>query len=128
MKSHHVTIVDDDDAVRHSLQALLEAAGLAVDAFPSGEDFLAAAPATACVILDLHLPGLDGIETMRRLHRSGSATPVILISARLDSGARHRATLAGAVAMVEKPLRECLLLDCIRQALDPGLAASIAIA
>lgn len=128
MKSHHVTIVDDDEAVRHSLQALLEAAGLAVAAFPSGEDFLAAAPATTCVILDLHLPGLDGIETMERLHHSGSATPVILISARLDPGARHRATLAGAAAVVEKPLHERLLLDCISRALEAGLAPSSAIA
>jgi FixJ family two-component response regulator len=120
MKGHHITIVDDDEAVRHSLQALLEAAGLAVDVFPSGEDFLAAAPTTTCVILDLHLPGLDGIETMRRLHRGGAATPVILISARLDPGARTRATLAGAAAVVEKPLHERRLLDCINRALEPG--------
>lgn len=121
MNGQHITIVDDDEAVRHSLQALLEAAGLAVDAFPSGEDFLAAAPATTCVILDLHLPGLDGIETMHRLRRRGTATPVILISGRLDPGERHRAALAGAAAVVEKPLHEHLLLDCISRALAPGI-------
>ena len=60
MNGPHITIVDDDEAVRHSLQALLEAAGFSVAIFESGEDFLAAGAETACVILDLHLPGLDG--------------------------------------------------------------------
>lgn len=119
MKGQHITIVDDDEAVRHSLQALLEATGLCVDVFESGEGFLAAGLDTACVILDLHLPGLDGIETMRRLHGSGTITPVILVSARLDPGARARAVRAGAVAVLQKPLQERMLLECIGRALDP---------
>lgn len=119
MNGPHITIVDDDEAVRHSLQALLEAAGFSVAIFESGEDFLAAGAETACVILDLHLPGLDGVETMRRLHGGGAATPVILVSARLDPGARIRAARDGAVAVLQKPLQEGLLLECISRALAP---------
>lgn len=122
MEGHSITIVDDDEAVGHSLQALLEATGLTVDIFPSGEAFLAARSTSDCVILDLHLPGLDGIETMKRLRRTGASTPVILVSGRLDPGSRVRAVHAGAAAVLEKPLQERLLLECIRRALDPDLS------
>lgn len=119
MKGYRVTIVDDDEAVRHSLQALLEATGLSVSVFPTGEDFLAARPESDCVILDLNLPGLDGIETMRRLRSSDAGMPVILVSGRLDTGSRMRAIRAGALAVLEKPLLERKLLECIQRALDP---------
>jgi FixJ family two-component response regulator len=126
MNSRSITIVDDDEAVRHSLQALLEAAGLSVDVYPTGEDFLAAADAArgaaggpGCLILDLHLPGLDGIEILERLRDAGATTPVILISARFDPSTRARAAQAGALALLEKPLRERALLDGIERALNP---------
>lgn len=129
MNRHSITIVDDDEAVRHSLQALLEAAGLPVEVYPTGEDFLAAAPAAAgCVILDQHLPGLDGIEVLERLRKSGATTPVILISARFDPPTRARAARAGALALLEKPLRERALLDSIERALDGTTPPSRAIA
>jgi FixJ family two-component response regulator len=128
MKGHCVAIVDEDEAVRHSLQALLEAAGLSVDVFPNGEDFLAARIDCDCAILDLHLPGLDGIATMRRLRDGGAAIPVILISARLDPGSRARAAHAGIAAVLEKPLQEETLLQCIGRALGSGLVTHQAIA
>jgi len=132
MNSPNVTIVDDDEAVRHSLQALLEAAGLPVDAYPTGEDFLAAAAATTgdrgCVILDQHLPGLDGIEILERLRESGSRTPVILISARFDPPTRARAAQAGALVLLEKPLRERTLLDSIERALGEAIPSGRAFA
>ena len=126
MNSRSITIVDDDEAVRHSLQALLETAGLSVDVYPTGEDFLAAADAaggaaggTGCLILDLHLPGLDGVQILERLRDAGATTPVILISARFDPSTRARAAQAGALALLEKPLRERALLDGIERALNP---------
>jgi FixJ family two-component response regulator len=132
MNSPSITIVDDDEAVRHSLQALLEAAGLSVETYPTGEDFLAAVPDAAggvgCLILDLHLPGLDGIEILERLRDAGAATPVILISARFDPATRARADRAGALVLLEKPLREAALLDGIERALGGAIPASRAIA
>lgn len=125
MNSRSITIVDDDEAVRHSLQALLESAGLSVEVYPTGEDFLAgadgmareAAGGTSCLILDLHLPGLDGIEILERLRDAGATIPVILISARFDPATRARAARAGALVLLEKPLREGALLDSIERAL-----------
>jgi FixJ family two-component response regulator len=131
MNSRSITIVDDDEAVRHSLQALLEAAGLSVDVYPTGEDFLAAADAaggaaggTGCLILDLHLPGLDGVQILERLRDAGDTTPVILISARFDPATRVRADRAGALVLLEKPLREAALLDGIERALGEAIPAS----
>jgi FixJ family two-component response regulator len=120
MNGQHITIVDDDEAVRLSLQALLEAAGFEVDIFETGEAFLAADGRPACVIVDFHLPGLDGIETMRRLHDHGQPAPVILVSAQLEPGTRSRAAGAGAVAVLQKPLQEGMLLECIGRALAPA--------
>jgi two-component system response regulator FixJ len=124
MNSRSITIVDDDEAVRHSLQALLESAGLSVEVYPTGEDFLAgsgdaagkAAEGTGCLILDLHLPGLDGIEILERLRSAGATIPVILISARFDPATRARAERAGALVLLEKPLREAALLGGIERA------------
>lgn len=136
MNSRSITIVDDDEAVRHSLQALLEAAGLSVEIYPTGEDFLAgsgdaagrAAEGTGCLILDLHLPGLDGIEILERLRSAGATIPVILISARFDPATRARAERAGALVLLEKPLREAALLGGIERALGGAIPASRAIA
>lgn len=112
-----IFIVDDDEAVRHSLQALLEAAGHRIEMFPSGEAFFDAPSAGACILLDLHLPGLDGIQVIQRLRAQGASTPVILISGRFDAGTRARAADAGATALLEKPLREHRLLESIERAL-----------
>lgn len=131
MNSRSITIVDDDEAVRHSLQALLEAAGLSVDVYPTGEAFLAGAEAAkgvGCIVLDLHLPGLDGIEILERLRGAGATTPVILISARFDPATRARADRAGALVVLEKPLREAALLDGIERALGGAIPVSRAIA
>lgn len=123
MTGDSITIIDDDEAVSHSLQALLEAAGHAVEVYATGEDFLKAAGPSGCLILDLHLPGLDGIEVMERLREAGTTTPVILVSARFDPATRARAARAGALALLEKPLREPALLDSIERALGAAVPA-----
>ena len=87
-----------------------------------------AAEGTCCLILDLHLPGLDGIEILERLRGAGATTPVILISARFDPATRIRADRAGALVLLEKPLREAALLDGIERALGEAIPASRAIA
>ncbi len=112
-----IVIVDDDEAVRHSLQALLEAAGHCIQVFPSGEAFFDTPSVGACMVVDLHLPGLDGIQVIERLRAQGASTPVILISGRFDAGSRARAADAGAAALLEKPLREHRLLESIDRAL-----------
>ena len=110
-----IFIVDDDLAVRDSLQQLLESIGFTVETYGSGESFLeqASLPDRACVLLDLKLPGLNGLEVLEILAAQHSDTCVILISGHSDGAVKARATRAGAAAMLEKPLRDELLLSTI---------------
>lgn len=101
-----VYIVDDDDAVRDSLQLLVMAEGIDAEAYPSGAEFLAAVdPARAVsLVLDLHMPGSGGFDVMAALARRGIDIPVVLISGRVDAASRDRAIAAGVRAVLEKPL------------------------
>ncbi len=110
-----IFIVDDDSAVRDSLQQLLESIGFTVETYGSGESFLeqASLPDRACVLLDLKLPGLNGLEVLEILAARHSDACVILITGHGDAATKARATRAGAAAMLEKPLRDELLLGTI---------------
>jgi len=110
-----IFIVDDDPAVRDSLQQLLESIGFTVETYGSGESFLeqASLPDRACVLLDLKLPGLNGLEVLETLAARHSDACVILITGHGDAATKARATRAGAAAMLEKPLRDELLLGTI---------------
>jgi len=119
-----VAIVDDDEGIRDSLQMLLEIAGMRCRAFASGEDFLEeearrgpAAPPCACLLLDVHMPGASGLEVQERLTESGSAIPVIMMTAHGEVPIAVRAMKAGAVDFVEKPLDADLLVETIGRAL-----------
>lgn len=116
-----IFILDDDEAVRDSLQVLLECEGLAARAFASGREFLDAVRPQAgdCVLLDLHLPGLGGLDVLEGLRRRGEDVPVIVLTGHPSPAARSRAAAAGALAFVEKPYRADALLDLIHQALRP---------
>ena len=116
-----IFIVDDDSAVRDSLQQLLESIGFTVETYGSGESFLeqASLPDRACVLLDLKLPGLGGLEVLESLARRPYDTSVILITGYGDETTRARALRAGAMAMLQKPLRDELLLRTIRRVLKP---------
>ena len=130
-----IVIVDDDASVRKALRRLLCATGLAVETFATGEEFLQSAgrPAPACLILDVHLPGLSGLELQARLTAEGRRIPVVFITAYPEEPARDAALRAGAVAFLAKPFEERSLLDAVAGALclrrrgaeDEGLARNV---
>ena len=117
-----ITIVDDDDALRHSLDDLLQSVGFRVQGFASAEAFLQAqhAPETACLILDVRLPGMHGLELQRQLVAAHWGMPIIFVTAYADDAVRVRALAAGAVAFLYKPCPEEDLLHAIEVALKPA--------
>ena len=114
-----VAVIDDDDAVRDSLGALLEAEGYDVDTYASGPAFLEALPDAlpACALVDVRMPEMDGLELQRRLADAAPALPVIIITGHGDIAMAVRAIKAGAVDFVEKPFPDRAILDGIAQAL-----------
>ena len=110
-----IAMVDDDDALRNSLDNLLRSVGLRVQGFVSAEAFLQAqhAPETVCLILDVRLPGMNGLELQRQLVAAHWGMPIIFVTAYADDDARARALAAGAVAFLSKPCREGDLLHAI---------------
>jgi FixJ family two-component response regulator len=114
-------VVDDDDALRNSLDDLLESMGFRVQGFASAEAFLQAqhAPETACLLLDVRLPGMDGLELQRQLVAAHRCIPIIFITAYADDAMRARTLAAGAVTVLSKPCREEDLLNAIEAALMP---------
>jgi FixJ family two-component response regulator len=115
-----VMIVDDDNSIRKSVRRLMKSYGIAVETFVSAEEFLGSdrLNKTSCLILDVHMPGISGLELQKRLIASGHAIPVIFITAFADDGARAKAMKAGAVGYLAKPFDDEELLNCIRAALD----------
>ena len=115
-----VIVVDDDDAVRQSLKFALELEGFRVRAFRNGEELLAARdlPAHGCLVIDYHMPSLDGLALIGRLRQNAVALPAILITAKATAEMRRRALLAGCRAVLEKPFEDSALSDCIREALS----------
>jgi FixJ family two-component response regulator len=114
-----ISIVDDDASLRRSIRNLLMSAGLRVETFESAEVFLESGSGdnTACLVVDLRMPGMGGLGLLRHLAASGSRTPVIILTAHGDEDTRQRLLQAGAVAFLEKPIRGAALLDAVRSAL-----------
>ena len=117
-----VFIADDDAAVRDSLQLLLETAGYRARAFANGEDLLAAVRPedTGCVIIDVRMPGIGGLEVQERLLANCAALPVIVITGHGDVPLAVRAMKAGAVDFVEKPFAEEAILAAVERAFEIG--------
>jgi two-component system, LuxR family, response regulator FixJ len=114
-----IFIVDDDEAIRDSLLILLQAAGFAnIVAYASARDFLAKAAAQAgeCLLLDVRMPDMDGLELQQELNRRGVRLPVIVMTGHGDVPIAVRAMKAGASDFIEKPFSDELLLDCVRRA------------
>lgn len=109
-----ISIVDDDATVRNGLRRLMDVAGLVAETFASAEAFLASRsmPATTCLILDVHMPGMDGLELQRRLRAANWKIPIIFISAHGEE-MRARALEGGAVAYFAKPFSTEALLEAI---------------
>jgi FixJ family two-component response regulator len=115
-----ISIVDDDDSLRNSLDNLIRSVGFRAQGFPSAEAFLSSNQVhdTACLILDVRLPGMNGLELQRRIVAANWRIPVIFITSHADGDARARALEAGAVAYLYKPFREEELLNAIDAALN----------
>jgi FixJ family two-component response regulator len=114
-----ISIIDDDDSLRTALVGLVRSLGYRAASFESAEAFLASVDsrASACVITDIHMPGLSGIELKQRLTAEGWANPVIMITARVDSGLSQQAYASGAACVLKKPFAAEALIDCLLRAL-----------
>jgi FixJ family two-component response regulator len=120
-KTPLISVVDDDDSVRESLRGLLRSVRFVVEVFASAEEFLGSdrARATACLILDMRMPGMSGLELQRRLMASHPEVPIIFITAHGDEELRSRALSGGAVDYLLKPFSEEALLTAVQTALKP---------
>ena len=114
-----VAIVDDDDLMRGAVQGLMKEAGLEARAFASAEDFLNSAVLRhiACLIADIRMPGMSGLELQDTLNAKGCRIPTIFITAHGDAKMRLQAMRAGAVEFLAKPFDDEALLDTVRAAL-----------
>ena len=117
---HLIAVVDDDESIRDSLRTLLRSAGYRVMTFESAEIFLrsGAAPGTACLILDVRMPGIDGPELQDRLSRDHSRLPIVFITAHDDGPVRERVLRAGAADVLNKPFAPAALLSSLEGALE----------
>ena len=112
-----ISVVDDDPSMSRMLCRAIKAAGLSVDAFGSAEEFLDsdASRASVCLILDMNLPGMSGLELQQRLNASRLEVPIIFMSAQADETTRLRALKAGAVGFLRKPFSIESLLAILHQ-------------
>lgn len=121
-----VYLVDDDEAVRDSLTILLESYGIDVRAYESCSDFLAGceAESNSCLVLDQHLPTMSGLDLLESHAPARLRLPVVMISGRVDPAFRARALAAGALAVLDKPFEDKVLLAAIARALAYGTDGS----
>ena len=119
MDCARIAIVDDDEAVRDATGQLLQSLGFQASTFESAAEFLKseAIQATSCLITDLHMPGLSGLDLQDQIIARGHRIPIIFITAYSNEHARTRALKAGAVGFLSKPYNPEHLLDCLDKAL-----------
>jgi FixJ family two-component response regulator len=113
-----VATVDDDRRVRESIHSVLESAGYDAVMFESAEDFLESGllPRLGCVIVDVRLPGLNGVELQHRIRQQQPSMPVIFVTAHDDDGIRTRALRGGAIAFMLKPFDAAALVETVERA------------
>ena len=114
-----VSVVDDDASVREAMGGLIKSSGFAVQLFASGKEFLrfGSLQNTSCLVLDVHMPGMSGLQLQSHLLAAGYRIPIIFITADADERTRARALKAGAVDFLRKPFGDDVLLKGIRSAL-----------
>jgi FixJ family two-component response regulator len=114
-----ISIVDDDESVREAIKGLMRSLGYRVVTATSAAEFLSSRHVrrTSCLIADMQMPGMTGLELYQRVSTSGKPIPTILITAYPDDGVRERALAAGVIGYLSKPFEEDDLLACIRSAL-----------
>jgi FixJ family two-component response regulator len=122
MKEQLVSVVEDDRFFRESMGRLMRSLGYTVEAFPSAADFLASPrlAETACLIADVHMPMMTGIELYRHLNEQGQPIPTILVTAYPNDVDRARALQDGVICYLRKPVDEQLLMQCLHAALGSG--------
>ena len=120
LEKKQIYILDDDESVLRALKLLMVSYGFAVDVFSSADEFFSVVPNSApgCLILDIHMTGLNGWETLRRLTETGSKRPVIVITADKDDRFKEKALKAGAVGFLQKPFEDHYLLHMVNQVLN----------
>jgi FixJ family two-component response regulator len=118
-KTPMISIVDDDEAVRNATKALIRSLGYRAVTFSSAEEFLGSnrLHETSCLISDVHMPGVNGIELQDQLAARGHRIPIIFITAFPDDRARDRAMRSGAVSFLSKPYNDANLIVCLDRAL-----------
>jgi len=118
VKSRIVTVVDDDDPVRDSMRLLLESLGFAVKDYSSATQFLEDREAldACCLVLDLHMPGMSGVELAELLRARGAAVPTLLMTGKGDPGLHERISRASILATLHKPVPEEVLIRWIEEA------------
>jgi FixJ family two-component response regulator len=114
-----IAVIDDDASIRRALQRLLQSAGFTVDTFATARAFLEADywAQTACLVLDVHLPGMSGYQLQEYLAASGVTIPIVFITAYDDASTRERVNRAGAVGYLRKPFDQETLIEAIRRAI-----------
>jgi FixJ family two-component response regulator len=114
-----IFIIDDDVCAREATERVIRSSGYTVATYASAEDFLGSDHVndTSCLITDVHLPGLTGVELYRRLRAKGFAAPTIFVTGHPDETTRTQVLAAGAVAFLSKPVGKKVLLDCLKTAL-----------
>ncbi|QIB36372.1 response regulator transcription factor [Ancylobacter pratisalsi] len=114
-----ISIIDDDQAVREATESLVRSLGLTARTFASAEDFLNSAliDETACVITDVQMPGMSGVELQSELRARGADTPLIFITAFPEERVRRQADAGGAIGFLAKPFDGLAMIECIDRAL-----------
>jgi FixJ family two-component response regulator len=118
-KVHIVSIVDDDASVRVAMESLVRSQGLIAFVFNSAEDFLRSPRVddSACLVTDVQMPGMSGLDLQDRLNAQGNRIPIIFITAFPEQTIRSRAEAGGALAFLEKPFGGRAMLDLVRRAI-----------
>ena len=119
-QSRLISIVEDDEPFRESMRKLMTVLGYTVEVFPSARDFLESPllAATACLVSDVQMPGMSGVELHKHLIKAGHVIPTILVTAYPDEMTRNRALMDGVVCYLAKPVDDHHLERCLRSALD----------
>ena len=122
-----VAVVEDDKLLRNATRDLLKAAGYSADTFEDAESFLSSASraSTGCLVVDMRMPGMTGLELHQALVASGDEIPTVLITARPEASAQARARAAGITCYLTKPFAPDDLLECVREALTKSRGGPI---
>jgi FixJ family two-component response regulator len=120
LKTQLIAVVDDDESVRTAIEGLLKSVGLTPRLYASAEEFLASGlqSETACLITDIRMPGMSGLELQARLAAEGCSVPIIFVTAYADARTRMQAMRAGPVEFLGKPFNDEVLLESVRAALE----------